>query len=213
MIEVGDTVVFLYVKPNDMGGITLHKETGLKVDEITEEWDRGRKILMARVGRTKYALEFLRKVKTMTEHTEEYITHDFEEDEGVENCPFCGDSVGDELLELLETGDHETWFIYCVNCNLHGPSGISRENAISLWNMRDGEEVRKQFQRLNDESVLPMAVDNGEEVIVASIGNGKAKGTPFFNDITLLHRDPNGKETFGRYRFVEIEELPTSEPV
>jgi hypothetical protein len=67
------------------------------------------------------------------------------------------------------------------------------------------ETVDEQYARLHVESALPIAIDNGEEMIVASFGGKHDDGHPFPEHVTLLHRDANGNEIFGMYEFVAAE--------
>lgn len=118
----------------------------------------------------------------------------------LENCPFCGESQF-EGVELTETDDKETWYVHCDNCLTQGPSASGELMAADLWNTRDGEEVRNQFKRLNDESILPMAIDNGDEMFVSGLGNGIVRhgGAKFFKELTVTHRDSRGKEESANY--------------
>jgi hypothetical protein len=102
--------------------------------------------------------------------------------------------------------------------------GNARERMIELIRRLEGveeektagaipaeETVDEQYARLHLESALPIAIDNGEEMIVASYGGKHQEGHPFPEHVTLLHRDANGKEVFGMYEFVLAEEAPKKE--
>jgi hypothetical protein len=69
------------------------------------------------------------------------------------------------------------------------------------------ETVDEQYDRLHLESALPIAIDNGEEMIVASFGGKHDGGHPFPEHVTLLHRDAYGNETFGTYEFVVCRDI------
>lgn len=60
------------------------------------------------------------------------------------------------------------------------------------------ESVKEQFDRLNAESLIPMALDDGTEIIVGAMAGGAASiGVfPQFIDLTIRQ---NGKEATGRY--------------
>lgn len=70
---------------------------------------------------------------------DDMITHEFEENEDVPNCPFCGETSEDALI-LLETGDHEFWYVHCDECLCNGPNALTREAAIDLWSMREDRQ-------------------------------------------------------------------------
>ena len=94
---------------------------------------------------------------------EEMIHHRIKESDEIENCPFC-DADETDGLEILETPDHETWFVDCGDCMAQGPPGINREHAVEFWNDRVGkpppgskvlkdktrEELEAQVERLRD---------------------------------------------------------------
>lgn len=74
--------------------------------------------------------------------------------------------------------------------------------------VQSNETVDEQYKRLFLESALPVAIDNGEEMIVASYGGKHQEGHPFPEHVNLLHRDANGNEVLGMYEFVLAEEAP-----
>jgi len=49
-------------------------------------------------------------------------------------CPFCGEAVA---LELEVIG--ATHWIVCKTCNANGPSGTSKGEAWSRWELRPSE--------------------------------------------------------------------------
>lgn len=64
------------------------------------------------------------------------------------------------------------------------------------------ETVEEQFKRLNDESVLPMAIDDGREIFVSMVGSlGKSRThiRGIYDHIYVTYRDPDGKERTIRY--------------
>lgn len=77
---------------------------------------------------------------------ERMINHEFEDSDDVADCPFCGETSEDGLI-LLETDDHQTWFIRCDNCMCDGPSAVDRDGAIELWTSRFGESSGRQVRR------------------------------------------------------------------
>lgn len=80
------------------------------------------------------------EIRELMNHTDldHYTRHEFLDTEDVPNCPFCGETSEDGL-ELLETNDHETWFVQCDECLCQGPTAIDRDGAIEVWAMRDGK--------------------------------------------------------------------------
>lgn len=132
---------------------------------------------------------------------------------------------GDTLYPTTETGSR-LWSNICTLMGVawaaHIDLGIFRERMITLIRrLEEGdkgvlvldsiheETVDEQYKRLFLESALPVAIDNGEEMIVASYGgNHDDEWHPFPKHVTLLHRDANGNEVFGMYEFVLAEEAP-----
>ena len=64
-----------------------------------------------------------------------YIEHSFRANQNIKSCPFCDANIEDGLV-LLETGDHETWFVMCQDCMCEGPSSITKKYATEAWNDR-----------------------------------------------------------------------------
>jgi len=60
------------------------------------------------------------------------------EETEAENCPFCGYEIGIVGIGItkFEEGFHPTYAIKCLNCNAHGPTTRSVDNAIAFWNNR-----------------------------------------------------------------------------
>ena len=59
-------------------------------------------------------------------------------------CPFCGchDVAYDRFSWAFSCPPVEfDYFIYCEECNCHGPSAHTEEEAWALWEGRDNEPV------------------------------------------------------------------------
>lgn len=80
----------------------------------------------------------------MTEETTYYVA----------GCPFChsgnlevesikrypeSDEPAIELISTLFSGDGHV--VVCNNCDANGPIGSTPEEAVELWNKRDGDET------------------------------------------------------------------------
>lgn len=63
------------------------------------------------------------------------------------------------------------------------------------------ETIEEQFKRLNDESILPMAIDDGSEIVISCVGfNRKRKrGRGIFDYIVVTYRNAKGEEKDIRY--------------
>lgn len=66
------------------------------------------------------------------------------------------------------------------------------------------ETAEQQFKRLNDESVLPMALDDGREILVGSVGRVRGPGTnkepsAIYDYVSVVYRDIDGEEYVVKY--------------
>lgn len=74
-------------------------------------------------------------------------------------CPFCPRDA-ERSLEIIDTGIDGIWLVSCGTCDATGPEGLSKTQAVVLWNRRAKEQC---------EWIIKMSSD-GQRVAVTSCG-------------------------------------------
>lgn len=147
-------------------------------------------------------------------------------DEGLKNCPFCGMGPSTDphatQVQIYETLNY--YAVYCEGCGCQTGEFPNREQAITAWNTRTGEEAQANIVQqgaahhgkgwngvcryqiaqatwIGDPSVLP----SGSKVDVLAIDTSGNEGISARTAAWVRHW-PEGRD-FARYRSCDLIDL------